>query len=192
MQNTPGRSVSSSHDPILRALYRWSPPPPFYLFEKDKTVPGTPHVALLRPPAKPTLPAARAFSRMDKQASSADQAGLPEVGRKKASARSGNGPWALARVFFGPPMRCLVFSICSHLTIQRGRRRGRNSQRLFVFYSFHIPNSYLLCHRRKNTEHERTAPVVESMHEAQSPDDKSVSRYASPLAFFKAIFDSHY
>ena len=79
------------------------------------------------------VPAARAFSRMDKQASSADQAGLPEVGRKKASARSGNGPWALARVmpclsvnyFLWASDALLCLSICSHLTIQRGGRRGR-------------------------------------------------------------------
>jgi len=76
---------------------------------------------------------ARAFSRMDKQASSADQAGLPEVGRKKASARSGNGPWAFARVmpclsvnyFLWASDALLGLSICSHLTIQRGGRRGR-------------------------------------------------------------------
>ena len=42
------------------------------------------------------------------------------------------------------------------------------------------------------SEEYRTAPVVVSMHEPQSPDDKPVSRYASPLAFLKAISDSHH
>jgi hypothetical protein len=36
------------------------------------------------------------------------------------------------------------------------------------------------------------AIVGRIQNEPQPPSDKSVSRYASPLAFLKAIFDSHY
>jgi hypothetical protein len=148
----------SPHPPGLHRR----PPPPFRPFQKQKIVPL--HVAPLRPSA-PLLYQPRPLESMEtwgsdshrtKQASSGEPVTKPEVRIEEEESVCTEKKWALRPCRHhaldpGLPLglRCLAWCC-----LFNAEAEGKKSQRLLVFYSFHIPISR---HSRKNTER-ATAP----------------------------------